>query len=179
MKKKLYIVKIGGNVIDHPQSLKTFLSDFSVIGDMKILVHGGGKAANELAHKLGVSQAMVKGRRITDAETLKIITMVYAGLLNKQVVALLQSNGVNAIGLSGADMNCIKAKKRANADIDFGFVGDIEENGVNADLVSSLLGDNLVPVFCSVTHDGSGQLLNTNADTIASALAVALSGKFD
>lgn len=179
MKKKLHIVKIGGNVIDDEQSLKNFLSDFAKIKERKILIHGGGKIASDLAQKLGISQEIVNGRRITDAETLKIITMVYAGLLNKQIVTLLQSKNVNTIGLSGADMNCIKATKRENAEIDFGFVGDIVENGVNVELISSLIENNLTPVFCSVTHDGKGQLLNTNADTIASALAVSLSEKYD
>ena len=179
MKKKLFIVKIGGNVIDDEQSRKKFLFNFSKIKERKILVHGGGKIASELAEKLGISQEIVNGRRITNAETLKIVTMVYAGLLNKQIVALLQSNNVNAIGLSGADMNCIKAVKRMNLEIDFGFVGDIIENGVNPELISSLIENNLTPVFCSVTHDGKGQLLNTNADTIASALAISFSYNYD
>jgi len=179
MKKKLFIVKIGGNVIDDEESLKKFLSDFSKINEKKILVHGGGKIASELAQKLGIEQSIVNGRRVTDTETLKIVTMVYAGLLNKQIVALLQSNNVNAIGLSGADMNCIKAVKRMNSEIDFGFVGDIVEHGVNAELISFLIENNLTPVFCSVTHDGKGQLLNTNADTIAAVLAASLSGNYD
>ncbi len=177
--KKLFIVKIGGNVIDDQTALQKFLTDFSKVRERKILVHGGGKTANELAQKLGVSQAMVNGRRITDAETLKITTMVYAGWLNKQIVALLQSNGVNAIGLSGADLNVIKTKKRENAEVDFGFVGDIVKDGVNAELIASQIESKITPVFCSVTHNGNGQLLNTNADTIASALAIALSKRYD
>lgn len=177
MKKKLHIVKIGGNVIDKEQSLKNFLSAFSKIDENKILVHGGGKIAADLAEKLGISQNVVSGRRITDAETLKIVTMVYAGLLNKEIVALLQSHNVNAIGLSGADMNCIRTTKRVDAEVDYGFVGDIDV--VNSELISSLIEKTAVPVFCSITHDGNGQLLNTNADTIASALAVALSKNYD
>ena len=139
MKKKLHIVKIGGNVIDNEESLKKFLLDFSKIKQKKILVHGGGKTATELAQKLGIEQSIVNGRRVTDAETLKIVTMVYAGLLNKQIVAILQSNKTNAIGLSGADMDCIKTAQRMNSEIDFGFVGDIADNGVNSELISSLI----------------------------------------
>lgn len=185
--KKLYIVKIGGNVIDDAAELKKFLCEFAKINGPKILIHGGGKVATDLAKKLGVSQAMVNGRRITDAETLKIATMVYAGLLNKQIVAQLQSNGVNALGLSGPDLNVINAKKREHADgltglttgIDFGFVGDVLEDGVNTEMLSVLIEMQVCPVLCAITHDGKGQLLNTNADTIASVLAVALSKKYE
>lgn len=177
--KKLYIIKIGGNIINDGIALDKFLVDFSKIEGFKILVHGGGKVASELAKKLGVSQAMVNGRRITDAETLKITTMVYAGLINKQIVALLQLHKMNAIGLCGADANVIIADKRKVEDIDYGFVGDIFVSGINFELLSVFLEINLVPVFSSITHDGNGQLLNTNADTIASVLAVALSGKYN
>ena len=177
--KKLHVIKIGGNVIDNPVALESFLSDFSKIGDLKVLVHGGGKVATELAKKMGIEQQMVEGRRITDAETLNVVTMVYAGSINKNVVAALQKNKVNAIGLSGADGNAIKASKREVDKIDYGFVGDIDSKGVNAELIALLLDGGFTPVFPAITHDGEGQLLNTNADTIASAIAVAMSGKFD
>jgi acetylglutamate kinase len=177
--KKLQVIKIGGNVIDNPPELEKFLTDFSAISDLKILVHGGGKVATELAKRLGIEQEMVNGRRITDAETLKITAMVYAGLINKQVVASLQAKGCNAIGLSGADGNAIKSSKRKVVDIDYGFVGNIDSKGVNVDFISVLLESTVSPVFSAITHNGEGQLLNTNADTIASALAVALSKKYD
>jgi acetylglutamate kinase len=177
--KKLYIIKIGGNIIDDPISLEKFLMDFSKIDDPKILVHGGGKIASELAERLGVSQALVDGRRITDAETLKITAMVYAGLVNKQIVALLQSHEVNAIGLSGADANFIRSEKRNVKEIDYGFVGDISTSGINSELLSVFLEMNLVPVFSAITHNGKGQLLNTNADTIASVLATALAMNYN
>ncbi len=176
---KVYIIKIGGNIIDNPQALEKFLTDFSKIPAAKILVHGGGKLATELAKQLNVPQEMVNGRRITDGETLKITTMVYAGLINKQIVALLQANKTNAIGLSGADGNSIQSGKRKVADIDYGFVGDLNAKSINADFISSLLKLNIVPVFSAITHDGTGQLLNTNADTISSALAVGLSALYD
>jgi acetylglutamate kinase len=177
--KKLYIIKIGGDVIDDPNALEKFLVDFSKIQELKILVHGGGKIASELAKRLGISQALVNGRRITDAETLKITTMVYAGLINKQIVASLQANGVNAIGLSGADGNSIISVKRNVIDIDYGFVGDVNSSGVNSGFINLLLSVNVTPVFSAITHDGNGQLLNTNADTIASVLAVAMAKHFD
>jgi acetylglutamate kinase len=177
--EKVYIVKIGGNVIDNPAALEKFLSDFSKVAGQKVLVHGGGKLATDLAKQLNVPQEMVNGRRITDAETLKITTMVYAGLINKQIVASLQSKNVNAIGLSGADGNSIQSSKRKIADTDYGFVGDLDANSVDANFVASLLKLNIIPVFSAITHDGKGQLLNTNADTISAALAVALSGSRD
>jgi acetylglutamate kinase len=177
--KKLFITKIGGNVIDHPAELEKFMREFAATPGPKLLVHGGGKIASDVAKKLGISQALVNGRRITDTETLKVTTMVYAGLLNKQIVALLQASGINALGLSGADLDCIKAKKREVVDIDFGFAGDIVDDGVNTNALVSLLNAGITPVLCSITHDGKGQLLNTNADTIASALAVALSKQYE
>ncbi len=174
----LYIIKIGGNIINHELKLKHMLSMVSGIKGRKIIVHGGGKLVDELAFKLGVEQHMVEGRRITDASTLDLATMVYAGLINKKMVALLQANSSNAIGLSGADNNCIRAKKRTHAKYDFGWVGDIEEGGINTSFISTLLEINMLPVFCSITHDKNGQLLNTNADTLASALAIAMSAKY-
>ncbi len=177
--KKVYIIKIGGNVIDNPVALEKFLNDFSLIADSTILVHGGGKLATEMAAQLNIPQQMIDGRRITDAETLKVTTMVYAGLINKQIVASLQAKKNNAIGLSGADGNSIQASKRKTGEIDYGFVGDIHAQSVNTGFISSLLDLNMTPVFSAITHNRDGQLLNTNADTIASALAVALSGKYD
>lgn len=173
--KKLYIIKIGGSIIDDTKALEKFLADFSMIDGPKLLIHGGGKIASELAKKLGVSQAMVNGRRITDGETLKITTMVYAGLINKQIVARLQAKKINAIGFSGADANLIQSTKRKTLDIDYGFVGDIDVSGVNSEMLSFFIEKEMVPVFSAITHDGNGQLLNTNADTIASVLAAALS----
>lgn len=171
----LRIIKIGGNVIDHPDLLDKFLKDFATLKGAKILVHGGGKLANKLANDLGYEAKLVDGRRITDEKTLEIVTMVYAGLVNKNIVAKLQALESNALGLSGADGNAIKAMKRPIKEIDYGFVGDIPDDAINVNLLSKLLSENFVPVFSAITHDGTGQLLNTNADTIASVLAVALS----
>ena len=171
----LRIIKIGGNVIDHPELLDKFLGDFSKLKGAKILVHGGGKLANKLATDLGCEAKLVDGRRVTDEKTLEIVTMVYAGLINKNIVAKLQAQNCNALGLSGADGNAIKAEKRPVKEIDYGFVGDIPDEAVNVNLLGKLLSEEFVPVFSAITHDGTGQLLNTNADTIASVLAVALS----
>jgi acetylglutamate kinase len=179
MKEKLHIIKIGGNVIDDGKLLRTFIKDFSSIKEPCILVHGGGKLATELSKKLGIDSKLVDGRRITDIETLDIVTMVYGGLINKNIVALLQSNNCNAVGLSGADANCIKAKKREVTTIDYGFVGDINPDSVSVNTVKNFLDSNLTPVFSPITHDGKGQLLNTNADTVASVLAVALSSIYN
>lgn len=176
---KLYIIKIGGNVIDNSENLHHFLQDFSSLSGYKILVHGGGKMATQLSDDLGIETKMVEGRRITDIESLRIVTMVYAGLINKNIVAQLQFRNCNAIGLSGADGNAICAKKRPVKTIDYGFVGDIDETSVDSQTIKKLLEDGFVPVFSAITHDGKGQLLNTNADTIASALAVALSAIYE
>ena len=176
---KLTVIKIGGNIIDNPDDLKRFLIDFSAIEGAKILVHGGGKIATKLAADLGVEAKMVDGRRITDDQTLDIVTMVYAGLVNKNIVAGLQMHKCNAIGLSGADGNCIQAIKRPVKSIDYGWVGDILKDSVNVDSLSSFLNSGFVPVFSAITHDGNGKLLNTNADTIASSIAVALSSVFE
>ncbi len=173
MKPLVSVVKIGGNVIGNDTELATFLKRFAAIKGHKILVHGGGALATELAAKLGIPSKMVQGRRITDAQSLEVITMVYAGLTNKKIVAKLQANGCNAIGLSGTDANLIQAHKRPVTDIDYGFVGDID--GVATKTVSQLLKADLSPVFCALTHDGHGQLLNTNADTIAAELAIHMS----
>lgn len=176
---KLYIIKIGGNIIDDEVKLSSFLQSFSSIEGKKILVHGGGKLATRIAEAMGIQQKMVEGRRITDAETLKIVTMVYAGYINKNIVAQLQSFGCNAIGLSGADSNVIKAHKRmASADgkNDYGFVGDI--NKVNTVSLFALLQTHDTIVLSPITHDGKGQLLNTNADTIAQEVAKAMSSLY-
>jgi len=168
----LYIIKIGGNIIDDETKLSSFLKSFASIKGKKILVHGGGKLATKLADKMGVQQQMIDGRRITDAETLKIVVMVYAGYINKNIVAKLQSNGCNAIGLSGADGNLIQAHKRQHATIDYGFVGDIDS--VNIDLLKTFLDKGIAVVAAPITHDATGVLLNTNADTIAQEIATAL-----
>jgi acetylglutamate kinase len=176
--KELYVVKIGGNLLDRPDDLAALVKQLSVLDFPFLLVHGGGKTATQLAEKLGVPQQMKDGRRITDAATLEIATMVYGGLINRQLVALLQRHGKNAIGLSGADGDSVRSARRKNAVVDFGFVGDIEENGVNVSLLETFIENGLVPVFCALTHDGNGQLLNTNADSMAAAIAEQLSRKF-
>ncbi|WP_353183705.1 acetylglutamate kinase [Parapedobacter lycopersici] len=175
---RLFIIKIGGNVIDDPDQLAGFLEKFAALPERKILVHGGGKIATRMAADLGIQASMVDGRRITDEQMLRVVTMVYAGLTNKQLVASLQANGCNAIGLSGADGNSITAVKRPVRDIDYGWVGDLHADSVNTTGLANLLEDGFTPVFSAITHDGQGQLLNTNADTIASALAVALAEKY-
>jgi len=177
--KPLTIVKIGGNVIDNSENLHYFLEDFSALEGAKILVHGGGKVATDLGVSMGVEAKMVDGRRVTDIHTLRIVTMAYAGLINKNIVAQLQARACNAIGLTGADGNTIKAVKRPVKTIDYGFVGDLDENSVAVGTINSLLEAGLVPVFCAITHDGDTQLLNTNADTVASAIAVAMSAVYE
>ena len=170
--QSLQIIKIGGNVVDDAGLLDQFLHDFVQIKTSKILIHGGGKIATELAQKLNIAQTMIEGRRVTDSETLKIATMVYAGLVNKNIVAKLQSKQCNAIGLSGADANIISGKKRNHPSIDFGFVGDII--AINTNQIISFINQGLTPVFCPIIHDSEGTLLNTNADTIATQIAIAL-----
>ena len=181
---KLYVIKIGGNIIDNEVKLAAFIKDFAAVKGLKVLVHGGGKLATKLAADLGIEQQMIDGRRITDAATLKIVTMVYAGDINKNVVAQLQANGCNTIGLTGADGNAIKAHKRVSPPtpkgepgIDYGFVGDVDT--VNTSLLQSLLEQNIAVVLAPITHDGNGLLLNTNADTIAQETAKALSSIYD
>jgi len=176
--ESIIVLKIGGNVIDNPSALEDVLRDFAAWRSPKILVHGGGKIADKLMEKLGIVSKMVEGRRITDRETLDVVTMVYAGLINKNMVATLQSHACNAIGLCGADANLIPAKKRPVKDIDYGFVGDLYHGCISADMLANLVKTGLVPVMAPITHDGSGSLLNTNADTIASGIAVALAKIF-
>jgi len=175
---KLFIIKIGGNVLDDQQMLTAFLKDFASIKEPKILIHGGGKIATNMGNQLGIESNYVKGRRITDAATLDLVTMVYGGLVNKQLVARLQQLGCNALGVTGADGNLIEATKRPVKEVDYGFVGDIRPGSVNTALLNVLLKQNTVPVFAPLTH-AEGNMLNTNADTIASVLAVALSKHFD
>lgn len=173
MKEAITVVKIGGNVIDDPAALKRFLQDFAALPGGKILVHGGGKLATRLAERLELKVQMVEGRRITDKGTLDVVTMVYAGLINKQLVAGLQAAGCNALGLSGADGNIITARRRPPEPVDYGFVGDIES--VDTELLGRLLETGITPVFSAILHDGRGSLLNCNADSVASAVALAAS----
>jgi acetylglutamate kinase len=176
-KPKLTLVKVGGKILEESSSFNQLLNDFSAIQGYKVLVHGGGRTATKLAAQLGIETQMVDGRRITDAETLKVATMVYAGLVNKNIVAGLQAHGVNALGLTGADMDMIRSVKRPVKEIDYGLVGDVSE--VNVFLLAPLIRENIVPVIAPLTHDGKGNLLNTNADTIAGETAKALSAFFD
>ena len=174
--ESLYVIKIGCNIVDNPTLLTACLQSFAKVKGQAILVHGGGKLATSMADSMGVQQTMVEGRRITDEATLKIVTMVYAGYINKNIVAQLQALGVAAMGLSGVDGNLIQAHKRVHATIDYGWVGDID--AVNTDLLNQLLSTNTKLVVAPITHDGKGQLLNTNADTIAQSLATALASKY-
>lgn len=176
------IVKIGGNVVDDPDVLQQFIKDFASMPGMKILVHGGGVMASRMQESMGIDPVMIEGRRVTDQETLKIVTMVYAGWCSRMITAKLQSEGCNAIGLSGADCNVVKAMKRApvmveaiGKEVDYGYVGDVNENSVNAEFIYGMMENGVVPVFNAINHDGAGNLLNTNADTIASSIAVAIS----
>ena len=175
------IVKIGGNVVDNPELLKEFVKDFAAMPGMKALIHGGGVMASQMQKSMGMTPVMVEGRRVTDEATLKIVTMVYAGWCNNNITALLQAEGCNAIGLSGADGNAIKARKRPpvhveslGENVDYGYVGDVTGESVNAGFIYSLMERGIVPVFNAINHDGEGNLLNTNADTIASSVAIAL-----
>ena len=172
--KSLQVIKIGGNVIDDPQNLDSFMKDFARLKGFKILVHGGGKKASAMAESMGVKPKMLHGRRITDNQTLDIVTMVYAGLINKNLVAKLQGYQCNALGLTGADGNVIKAVKRPVKEVDYGFAGDLNERSVNSTFLASLMENDVCPVICAITHDQNGQLLNTNADTIATNIAIAM-----
>jgi len=183
---KLFVIKIGGNVIDNEANLSSFLEDFAKLssplqgpGASAILIHGGGKIATKIGEKLGIESKYINGRRITDNETIDVVTMVYGGLVNKKIVAQLQSLNCNAIGLTGADGNIIPAVKRPVKEVDFGWVGDIDTTKLKADRLKVLLDACFVPVFAPLTHDEHGHILNTNADTIASSLAVALSTYYD
>ena len=175
--EKLTLIKVGGKIVEEPDTLQQLLRDFSSIEGHKVLVHGGGRSATRIASQLGIESQMVNGRRITDAEMLKVVTMVYGGLVNKNIVAGLQSLQVNALGLTGADMNIMRSDKRPVKDVDYGFVGDVKE--VNADVLASLIQQGIVPVLAPLTHDKQGHMLNTNADTIAGEAAKALAKYFD
>ena len=177
MKEKLTVIKVGGKIVEEPDTLNQLLDDFSSLSGYKVLVHGGGRSATRIASQLGIESQMVNGRRITDAETLKVVTMVYGGLVNKNIVAGLQAKGVNAIGLTGTDMNVIRSVKRPVKDIDYGYVGDVEK--VDGKALADLIHRQIVPVMAPLTHDGNGNLLNTNADTIAGETAKALAEYFD
>ena len=178
MKEKITIVKVGGAVVEDETKLAQLLKDFSAIEGKKVLVHGGGRKATKVAESLGIESKMVNGRRITDAEMLSVVTMVYGGLVNKTLVARLQANGVNALGLTGADMNVIRSHKRPIKDgVDFGFVGDVDT--ADGKMLSKLIEEGITPVMAPLTHDGQGNILNTNADTIASETAKALAPYYD
>lgn len=178
MKEKLTVVKVGGAVVEDEVQLAQLLKDFSAIEGKKVLVHGGGRRATQVAASLGIESKMVNGRRITDAEMLNVVTMVYGGLVNKNLVARLQANGVNALGLTGADIDVIRSHKRPLKDgIDYGFVGDVDK--ANGQMLSRLIEEGITPVMAPLTHDGQGTILNTNADTIASETAKALAPYYD
>lgn len=175
--EKLTVLKVGGAVVEDRQALESFLSGFAAMPGLKVLVHGGGREATKVAGQLGVPTRMVEGRRITDADMLRIVTMVYGGLVNKNVVAALQARGVNALGLTGADLGCMRAAKRPVKDIDYGYVGDMER--VDTSILADLIARGVVPVMAPLTFDGKGSLLNTNADTIAASVAKALAERFE
>ena len=176
---KLIVIKIGGNIIDNETKLSSFLKSFASVPEKKILVHGGGKVATKIGGQLNIESKYVNGRRITDVETLDLVTMVYAGLINKKIVAALQSSGCNAIGITGADGNLIPAKKRPVKEIDYGFAGDIDQNDLDSGKWQQLLKNSFIPVVAPLTHDGKGVLLNTNADTIAQELAKLMSNVYE
>lgn len=175
--KPLTIIKVGGAIVEDSAKLQQLLDDFAKIEGQKILVHGGGRRATKVAAALGIETKMVDGRRVTDADMLEVVTMVYGGLVNKNIVAKLQARGINALGLTGADMNVIKSHKRQVVKVDYGFVGDVDK--VNAESLAMLLDNGVVPVLAPLTHDGKGNILNTNADTIAAETAKAMAAKFD
>ncbi|MCC8095909.1 MAG: acetylglutamate kinase [Tannerellaceae bacterium] len=175
--EKLTLIKVGGKIVEEEATLRDLLRDFSNLEGYKVLVHGGGRSATQLAGRLGIESKMVNGRRITDEETLKVVTMVYGGLVNKTIVAGLQALQVNALGLTGADMNLIRSEKRPVKEVDYGYVGDVKE--VQAELLASLIRQGIVPVLTPLTHDQAGHMLNTNADTIAGEVAKALANHFD
>lgn len=179
MNEVIKVVKIGGNVVDNPDALSRFISDFAAIPGYKVLVHGGGKEATRMSAAMGIETKMIDGRRVTDRATLDVVTMVYAGLINKRIVASLQAAGCDAIGLTGADGCAVTASRRNPEPLDYGYVGDIVPEGVNASLIVELCRRGLVPVFCAIMHDGKGTLLNCNADSVASAVAKGLSREAD
>lgn len=173
--RNITVIKVGGNVIDDPEALDRLVDDLARMEGHRILIHGGGKEATRLSAKLEIPTTMINGRRVTDAATIDVVTMVYAGLINKRIVAKLQAAGANAIGFCGADGNVIPAKRRPAEPIDFGYVGDIDPQRINTGLIATMLDSGIIPVFCAICHDGKGNLLNCNADSVASAVAVAAS----
>lgn len=175
--EKLTLIKVGGQIVEEPETLNALLKDFSALNGKKVLVHGGGRAATRIASQLGIESKMINGRRVTDTDMLNVVTMVYGGLVNKKIVSGLQALGVNALGLTGADMNYMRSDKRPVKEVDYGFVGDVKE--VNSDILADLIEKNVVPVLAPLTHDGNGKMLNTNADTIAAEAAKALAKHFD
>lgn len=177
MKEKLTIVKVGGKIVEDPETLSVLLADFAKIEGRKILVHGGGRSATRMSEQLGIPTKMVDGRRITDDDTLRVVTMVYGGLVNKTIVAMLQSEGINAVGLTGADMNIVRSDKRPVRAIDYGWVGDVR--AVDGKAIATLVENGYCPVVAPLTHDGKGHLLNTNADTMAAAVAMEASKTYD
>ncbi len=174
--ERLTLIKVGGKIVEEEETLCRLLQHFAAIEGYKVLVHGGGRSATKIAARLGIESRMVEGRRITDAQTLKVVTMVYGGLVNKNIVARLQAHGINALGLTGADMDVIRSAKRPVKEVDYGFVGDVKR--VDATFLERLIREGIVPVMAPLTHDGEGHLLNTNADTIAGETAKALAGRF-
>lgn len=177
MKEKLTIVKVGGKIVEAPETLSVLLADFAKIEGRKILVHGGGRSATRMSERLGIPTKMVDGRRITDDDTLRVVTMVYGGLVNKTIVAMLQSEDINAVGLTGADMNIVRSDKRPVRAIDYGWVGDVR--AVDGKAIATLVENGYCPVVAPLTHDGKGHLLNTNADTMAAAVAMEASKTYD
>lgn len=176
--EKLTVIKVGGKIVEETESLQDLLNRFCGIPGKKVLVHGGGRSATKIAAQLGIESQMVNGRRITDADMLQVVTMVYGGLVNKNIVAQLQARGENALGLTGADLNALRSDKRPIKDgIDYGFVGDVKE--ANSNILAKLIEEGIVPVMAPLTHDGKGNMLNTNADTIAQETAKALAKHFD
>lgn len=174
---KLTIIKVGGKIVEQPDTLGQLLDDFSTIPGNKLLVHGGGRSATQMATRLGIETKMIDGRRVTDEDMLQVVTMVYGGLVNKNIVAQLQARGINAMGLTGADMNVIRSHRRPATPIDFGFVGDVDR--VDGKQLADIISRDIVPVMAPLTHDGQGSMLNTNADTIAGEVAKALTPYFD
>lgn len=177
MKEKLTVVKVGGKIVENAEALAALITRFAALGGRKVLVHGGGRTATDVATRLGIETRMVGGRRVTDADMLRVVTMVYAGLVNKNVVAQLDAAGQTALGLTGADMDVIRSHRRPAGDVDYGFVGDVDR--VDGRRLARVIADGVVPVMAPLTHDGRGRMLNTNADTIAAETAMALADAYD
>lgn len=177
MKDKLTIIKVGGKIVEEPETLAALLRDFAAIDGFKLLVHGGGRSATKIAAQLGIETQMIDGRRVTDQQMLEVVTMVYGGLVNKTIVARLQALGIDALGMTGADMNILRSDRRPVKTVDYGFVGDVKE--VNSQALATLIRAGVVPVIAPLTHDGKGSMLNTNADTMAGETAKGLANDFD